>query len=47
MGKDIVTSIRIDGELWKEAKLYAVKNDTTLGGLVERLLRRELGKSKK
>ena len=41
-----VPSIRIDGELWKEAKLYAVRNDTTLGELVERLLRRELGKSK-
>ena len=46
MGKDVVTSIRIDGELWKEAKLYAVRNDTTLGELVERLLRREVGKSK-
>lgn len=47
MGKEIVTSIRIDGELWKEAKLYAVKNDITLGELVERLLRQELEKSKK
>ena len=46
MGKDVVTSIRIDGELWKEAKVYAVKNDITLGELVERLLRKELGKSK-
>jgi hypothetical protein len=30
-------------ELWK---LYAVKNDTTLGELIERLLRKELGKPK-
>jgi hypothetical protein len=29
---------------WKKVKLYAVKNDTTLGELIERLLRKELGK---
>ena len=47
MGKQIVTSIRVDEDLWKEAKIHAVRKEITLTELVERLLREELGKSKK
>jgi macrodomain Ter protein organizer (MatP/YcbG family) len=41
-----VTSLRIDEGLWKEAKVYAVEQDTTLGDLVERLLSEEIAKAK-
>jgi predicted HicB family RNase H-like nuclease len=32
-------SVRVDPELWKRAKIYAVERDQTLGDLIERLLR--------
>ena len=42
--KQIVTSIRVDEDLWKEAKIYAVKKGITLAELLNKLLRRELEK---
>ena len=45
--KGKVTSIRIRDEgLWKEAKMLAIEEDTTLSELVEDLLRKELAKKK-
>ena len=38
-----VTSLRIDEDLWKRAKIHAIENGTTLSELVESLLKRELG----
>lgn len=37
MKRDTV-SIKIDPKLWKKAKMYAVKHDTTLSDLVEKSL---------
>jgi predicted DNA-binding ribbon-helix-helix protein len=42
MSKQTVTSIRIDEELWKEAKKYAIDEDVSLGELIEKLLKEEL-----
>lgn len=33
--KQLVTSLRIDPEIWKEAKVAAIQNDLTLTQLVE------------
>lgn len=32
-------SIRIIPELWKEAKIYAVRNDMSIGEVVEKAIR--------
>jgi len=37
--KQLVTSLRIDPEIWKEAKVQAIKNDMTLTELVEEAIR--------
>ncbi|MFP3951786.1 MAG: hypothetical protein ACLFVP_06600 [Candidatus Bathyarchaeia archaeon] len=37
-----VTSIRVDKELWKKAKHYAIDEGITLADLVERSLRKEI-----
>ena len=42
MAKKIVTSIKVDQELWKEAKIFAAKNDITLTELLNKALRKEL-----
>ena len=42
MSKDVVTSFRIDAELWKETKIYAIKNEISVKELLETLLRAEL-----
>lgn len=42
--KQIVTSIRVDEKLWKEAKIYAIKKGITLAELLNDLIRRELEK---
>jgi predicted HicB family RNase H-like nuclease len=42
MAKQIVTSIRINEELWKEAKIYAIKKGIRLSELLEKCLQREL-----
>jgi hypothetical protein len=33
--KQLVTSLRLDSNLWKEAKVQAIRNDITLTELVE------------
>jgi len=40
----VVTSLRIDDELWKEAKIYAIRKGITLAELLEQLLKKELEK---
>ena len=42
MGERFVTSLRVDKETWKEAKKLAIERDTTVGELVEGLLKREI-----
>jgi len=44
MAEDVVTSLRIDRELWKKAKRLALDRDMTMRELIESLLRRELEK---
>ena len=38
------TSIKIDPDLWKEAKIEAIRRDMEVSELVEQSLRKELGK---
>jgi len=38
----IVTSIRVDDELWKRARIHAIENGETMTDMVERLLKREV-----
>jgi hypothetical protein len=40
------TSIKIDPELWKEAKIEAIRRDTDVSELVETALRSELSSNK-
>jgi antitoxin component of RelBE/YafQ-DinJ toxin-antitoxin module len=42
MNKDVVTSFRVDAELWKQARIYAIENGLTMKQLIENLLRIEL-----
>lgn len=42
----LVTSIRVDKEVWIQAKIHAIKKGITLTELVEQLLRRELEENK-
>ena len=46
MAKKMVTSIKVDQELWKEAKIFAAKNDITLTELLNRALKKELEATK-
>jgi predicted HicB family RNase H-like nuclease len=39
-----VTSIRIGNNLWKAARVYAIKQGVSLTELIEKLLREELRK---
>ena len=41
----VVTSIRVDDDLWKEAKIYAIRKGISLTELIERLLKKELRKA--
>ena len=47
MSKQIVTSIRVDGDLWKEAKKFAIDTDISLAELIEKLLKEELEKRRR
>lgn len=38
--RQLVTSLRVDPDLWKEAKVQAIRNDMTLGELVEVAIRK-------
>jgi predicted transcriptional regulator len=42
----MVTSIRIDDDLWKRVKIHAIENDETLTDMVERLLKKEINRQK-
>lgn len=46
MAKDIVTSFRVDEELWRKARIYAIKNGLTVRNLLENLIRIELKENK-
>jgi len=45
--KRVSTSIKIDPELWKEAKKAAIDADITLSELVERALKKEIEELRK
>jgi hypothetical protein len=47
MSRQQTTSIRMNPELWKQAKIYAIENGETMTGLMERLLKQELERRKK
>ena len=38
--KQLVTSLRVNPELWKEAKVHAIRNDMTLAELVDNALKK-------
>jgi antitoxin component of RelBE/YafQ-DinJ toxin-antitoxin module len=38
------TSIKINRDLWKEAKKYCIDKNITISELIERLLEREINK---
>jgi len=46
MGKKLVTSIKVDEDIWKEVKIEAIKRETTVTELLNTALKRELRKSK-
>ena len=41
--KKAYTSIKVDPELWKEAKIEAIRRDIDVSTLLENCLRKELG----
>lgn len=47
MVRNQTTSLRIDPEVWMEAKKLAIDRKKTIGELVEELLKRELTKTKR
>ena len=46
MQKRQATTIKIDPDLWKEARKYAIDKEITISSLVESLLQKELRGSK-
>lgn len=44
MVERFVTSLRIDKQLWKEAKKHAIEKETTIGKLIEELIKKEIKK---
>ncbi len=45
--KQLVTSLRIDPKIWKEAKIAAIQNDITLTKLMEEAIDDWIEKTKK
>jgi hypothetical protein len=45
--EQIVTSLRVDPDLWKKAKMKAIENDTTLGEVIDEALREWIKKQEK
>ena len=45
--EQVVTSLRVDPELWKRAKIEAIKHDISLGDLIDEALREWLKKQEK
>ena len=42
MSNDIITSFRVDSELWKKARIYVVEHEITIRNFIESLIRQEL-----
>ena len=42
MGKLTVTSVKVDADLWKEAKIQAIRRGITVAELLNEALRKEL-----
>lgn len=42
MSKDMVTSLRINFDLWKRARIYSIENNISVKQLLETLIEREL-----
>ncbi len=42
MSKDMVTSLRINFDLWKRARVYSIENNISVKQLLETLIEREL-----
>lgn len=45
--KKEATSIKVDPDLWKEAKIEAIRRDIDLSDLVEQAIRKELGRDRR
>ena len=43
----IVTSLKVNPELWKQAKIAALQCDITLGELIDQAVREWIGKQEK
>jgi len=43
----MVTSIKVDDELWREAKIYCIQSGITLGELLEQLLKEKMNENAK
>jgi predicted transcriptional regulator len=43
----VITSVRVDDELWKKAKIHAIEKNETLTYMLERLLKEELERKQK
>ena len=43
----VITSIRVDDELWKKARIHAIENGETMTNMIERLLSKEIERRKK
>jgi len=42
MSEEVVTSFRVNAELWRKARVYAIENGLTMKKLMETLLKIEL-----
>jgi hypothetical protein len=38
----MITSVKVDDELWRDAKIYCIQKGITLGDLLESLLKQKL-----
>jgi predicted HicB family RNase H-like nuclease len=45
--EQIVTSLKVNPELWKHAKIAALEGDITLGELIDRAIREYIEKQEK
>jgi predicted transcriptional regulator len=43
----VITSVRVDDELWKKAKIHAIEKNETLTDMLERLIKQELKRKQK
>lgn len=45
MGKKLVTSVKVDEDVWKEAKIESIRRGITLTELLDFAIKQELKKS--